>query len=236
MRHTLTSSSPRRATMTTTTSQTPLSLFLLSFFISSLTLTWLSNPCLAKTFLSIDCGGSDSFTDTRPIKWVGDDDYVRNGESKLVEFSSSESLLTRSLRAFPTLNKNCYTINVDKGDRLLVRASFFYGNYDGKNSPPTFNLYFDNNFWTRVNMSLNSDLYVAYEVIYTTTTNTTNICLVQTHPNQFPFITALELRSLEANMYSHVDSNYAMFLEQRYSQGTNKVIRCVIFIRMNMLC
>lgn len=157
------------------------SMFLLLITIFVVALTWATKPSNA-VFVSIDCGGSESFVDQRSISWVGDDDYVRNGESQLVEFSSSKSTIVSTLRAFPTLKKNCYTINVEKGKRLLARASFFYGNYDGKDSPPTFNVYFDNNFWTRVNMSSYADIYVGFEVIYTAKANTTSICLVRSRP------------------------------------------------------
>lgn len=61
-------------------------------------------PSLA-LFLSIDCGASDSYTDRNSIRWVGDDDYVSNGESHLMEFSNALPPVVNTLRAFPTLRK-----------------------------------------------------------------------------------------------------------------------------------
>ena len=71
-------------------------------------------------FLSIDCGGSESYTDKNNIRWVGDDDYVHSGESLSVGNVSPRVIST--VRVFSSLRKNCYTIPVTAGDRILVRA------------------------------------------------------------------------------------------------------------------
>ena len=179
-------------------------------------------PSLA-VFVSIDCGANASYTDDFFIKWTGDDGYAQNGEPKNVsyplpilgDYSSGTPLNT--LRAFPTLRKNCYTINVGKGERVLARASFAYGNYDGKDSPPTFELQSDGKFWATVNATI--DNY--YEAIYVTKANTTSICVAQTLHGQIPFISALELRSLNSSMYGHVDPNHALFMAYRANSGGN---------------
>lgn len=181
----------------------------------------------AAVFLSIDCGASDSYTDSLSINWVGDDDYVHSGESHLVELSSSTPHVASTLRVFTSLRKNCYAINSVNmiGQRLLVRASFYYGNYDGNNSPPTFDLYFDSTYWTQVNLTGVSDTIVNYEVIYTVNKNNTSICLAQTLPRQFPFISALEFRSLAPKMYTRVASDYALFRQKRLALGAQQLIR-----------
>ncbi|KAK1373651.1 hypothetical protein POM88_029844 [Heracleum sosnowskyi] len=69
-----------------------------------------------------------------------------------------------TFRVFTTRKKNCNAFNADKGGRILVRASFNYGNYDKKSSPPTFDLQFDGNFWTTVETSI--DEVVTYEATY----------------------------------------------------------------------
>ncbi|XP_028805526.1 probable LRR receptor-like serine/threonine-protein kinase At5g59680 [Neltuma alba] len=124
-----------------------------------------------------------------------------------------------TLRTFPTLRKNCYTVKVGKGQKVLIRASFFYGNYDGKDSPPTFQLHFDGNFWATVNTSSLRGVY--HEAIYVTKKNTTSVCVAQTFKDQIPFISGLEIRSLEMSMYSHVDSGRALFLSNRANAGAN---------------
>ncbi|KAI3929537.1 hypothetical protein MKX01_025705 [Papaver californicum] len=62
-----------------------------------------------------------------------------------------------TLRAFPTRKNNCYSIDIENKsedstmvERVLVRANFYYGNYDNKSSPPTFNLQFNGNSWKQI--------------------------------------------------------------------------------------
>ncbi|KAF3454181.1 hypothetical protein FNV43_RR04628 [Rhamnella rubrinervis] len=110
-----------------------------------------------------------------------------------------------------------------KGEKVLVRARFYYGNYDKKSFPPTFDLQFDGNHWTSVETT--ADTTVFYEVIYVLKDDHTSICLAQTHPNQFPFISALEVRSIDAKMYTHVHSNYALFIKHTIAYGASKAIR-----------
>ncbi|KAJ6757277.1 CARBOHYDRATE-BINDING PROTEIN OF THE ER PROTEIN [Salix koriyanagi] len=128
-----------------------------------------------------------------------------------------------TLRVFTTRKKNCYSISEDKGSLLLVRASFFYGNYDGKSSPPSFDMHFDGNQWATVQTSL--DQLVYYEVVYASGSDTTSICLSQTQPNQFPFISALEVTALDSKMYSYLDPIHALFLRSRVAYGADATIR-----------
>ncbi|QCD92375.1 hypothetical protein DEO72_LG5g437 [Vigna unguiculata] len=178
-----------------------------------------SEPCLT-VFVSIDCGSSQSSTDENNIRWIGDDDYIQHGESHQVYLGSNP---LSTLRVFTDRKKNCYSIRVGKGEKILTRASFYYGNYDDKFSPPVFDLQFDGNYWATVNSS--SYYYVDYEAIYVAKGNFTSICVAQTKPNQFPFISSLEVRSLDPTMYSHVDPNHALILQWRYAFGGNQTIR-----------
>ncbi|KAL6127418.1 hypothetical protein ACLB2K_070783 [Fragaria x ananassa] len=139
-------------------------------------------------FLSIDCGGSESYTDKNNIRWVGDDDYVHSGESLSVGNVSPRVIST--VRVFSSLRKNCYTIPVTAGDRILVRASFYYGNFDGGDSPPIFDLYFDATYWSRVNITGFSNYINNYEVIYA-----------------------------GSDMYSHLGSGHALFNVKRFAFG-----------------
>ncbi|KAK7314709.1 hypothetical protein VNO77_33236 [Canavalia gladiata] len=178
-----------------------------------------SKPSLT-VFVSIDCGSSESITDENNIRWTGDNAYIQHGESHQVYLGSNP---LSTLRVFPTRKKNCYSIRVGKGEKILTRASFYYGNYDNKFSPPVFDLQFDGNYWATVNTS--SYYYVDYEAIYVTKGNFTSICVAQTKPNQYPFISSLEVRSLDPTMYSHVDSNHALILQWRYALGGNETVR-----------
>ena len=128
-----------------------------------------------------------------------------------------------TLRVFKSLKKNCYSFTADKGSLLLVRASFFYGNYDKKSSPPSFRLLFDGNYWATVNTTL--DELETYEVMYVVKSDTTSICLAQTQPNQLPFISALAVRKLDSTMYGYVDPNYALFVRLMDAFGANSTVR-----------
>ncbi|XP_059455185.1 uncharacterized protein At1g24485-like [Corylus avellana] len=129
-----------------------------------------------------------------------------------------------TLRVFPTLKKNCYTINnLNNGERILLRASFFYGNYDGKHFAPTFDLLLDGNLWGKVNLSIYSEDTILYrEYIYDVNGNSTSLCLAQTLPDQLPLISALELRSLGSKMYRHAGSNHVLSTTARFALGSPK--------------
>ncbi|KAI3450474.1 hypothetical protein Pfo_007139 [Paulownia fortunei] len=175
------------------------------FLVSALCILSVS----ADVFVSIDCGSSDTYTDENLIVWTGDDSYIQNGESQVVQNSNSISPVMDTLRVFTTRKKNCYSVEANKGEKVLVRASFYYGNYDKKSSPPTFDLQFDGNYWVTVETSRG---YVS-------------VCVAQTKQGQFPFMSALEVRSLDSTMYSHVDQSYPLHLIKRVAYGANGTIR-----------
>ncbi|XWS53191.1 hypothetical protein CRYUN_Cryun11dG0136700 [Craigia yunnanensis] len=173
--------------------------------------------------VSIDCGASEIYSDDYSIGWVGDDNYIQHGESVVVQSSKSVAQAMTTLRVFAERKKSCYSIGADKGSQVLVRASFFYGNYDGKSSPPSFELQFDGNRWTTVETS--SDAVVSYEAIYATKMDAISVCVAQTSPNMFPFISAIEVRTLDMKMYGHFDSSHALMLRRRVAYGTKEIIR-----------
>ncbi|KAK9922733.1 hypothetical protein M0R45_031182 [Rubus argutus] len=88
-------------------------------------------------FISIDCGllETSNYTDEKTgINFISDATFIDSGETKLIQ--PSDQLFTEktywSLRSFPEGIRNCYQINVTFGTKYLIRASFYYGNYDGK--------------------------------------------------------------------------------------------------------
>lgn len=58
-----------------------------------------------------------------------------------------------TLREFKT-NKNCYTIDAEKGKRVLVRVTFKYGNDDGLLSAPVFDMLLDDNHWRLLHLQM----------------------------------------------------------------------------------
>ncbi|MCL7032038.1 hypothetical protein MKW94_016995 [Papaver nudicaule] len=134
-----------------------------------------------------------------------------------------------TLRAFPTRKKNCYSIDIDttmeETERILVRASFYYGNYDEKSAPPTFNLQFNGNKWSQIVTHQDDIIYT--EMVYSLIKgNNLNICLAQIQHDNIPFISALEVRSLDNPFaYSYINPNYPLFFFERFAFGTTTTIR-----------
>ncbi|KAL5581102.1 hypothetical protein UlMin_013544 [Ulmus minor] len=129
-----------------------------------------------------------------------------------------------TLRVFTSKTKNCYDIEAEKGGQVLVRASFLYGNYDGKSSPPSFVLLADGNYWNTVKVRSIDDVTV-YEAIYVVKGDYISVCVAQTHLDQLPFISALEVRSVGANIYAHVNSDYALLVNNRVAYGSPNAVR-----------
>ncbi|MCL7021958.1 hypothetical protein MKW94_015612, partial [Papaver nudicaule] len=210
----------------------PLNLLLLLLFVHVSCFFLVSG----KVFLSIDCGSSavKPSADENTIIWVGDGPYVQTGEIHKVNAPTDvpgfDPNVMGTLRAFPTRNKNCYAIDIDNSkdnstvERILLRANFYYGNYDNKSSPPSFDLQFNGNHWEHIETTLDGIWF--YEVIFSLNkTNNINVCLAQTKPGNIPFINALEVRSLDSDVYSYIPSDYPLIFIDRTAYGTNKVTR-----------
>ncbi|KAG8371403.1 hypothetical protein BUALT_Bualt13G0084100 [Buddleja alternifolia] len=183
----------------------------------------ISSLVFALCTLSVSAQASDSYKDENLIAWTGDDKYIQNGESHSVQTDNSISHVLDTLRVFTTRKKNCYYIDSIRRGRVLVRATFYYGNYDSKSSPPTFELQFDGNPWVTVETS--SSDYVYYEVAYVMKNDSISVCVAQTNSGQFPFISAIEVRGLEMFMYGVTNANYPLFLRRRVAFGSNATIR-----------
>ncbi|KAG9453803.1 hypothetical protein H6P81_006707 [Aristolochia fimbriata] len=173
-------------------------------------------------FVSIDCGTTESYIDGNNVVWTPDDLYTSTGVNEEIPGTVSQTMST--LRAFPNARtKNCYSVDVDKGERLLVRASFYYGDYDKRSSPPSFDLQLDGTRWVAVTTAVDARVY--YEVIYVAKRAAISVCVAQTLPNNVPFVSAIEVRSLETDMYNNVDASSGLFLIRRFNFGSNETIR-----------
>ncbi|XP_031485008.1 probable LRR receptor-like serine/threonine-protein kinase PAM74 isoform X2 [Nymphaea colorata] len=175
-------------------------------------------------FLSIDCGGMDNHTDRLGINWVVDDGYIKTGKAAQVQNLDVYGKELSSLRYFPSQKKSCYVISgVATGKKHMVRATFFYGNYDKKSWPPSFDLQFDGNSWMKVNTSSSEGQY--FEVIYAPKREKISVCVVQTSPDQITFISSLEIRELETSMYETNDKEDVLLRISRTALGAAKFVR-----------
>ncbi|ONI14981.1 hypothetical protein PRUPE_3G019400 [Prunus persica] len=157
---------------------------------------------------------------TTKIRYISDASFIDTGESKSVlnEFRDDYQQPYWSLRSFPegTRNWNCYNINVTSGIKYLIRASFVYGNYDGQEKAPEFELHLGANLWESIRFE-NASIAAAHkELIHVPLRSYIHVCLVNTGSG-VPFISAIELRPLlNASYPTQVGS---LALEMRFDTG-----------------
>ncbi|GLT65352.1 hypothetical protein SLA2020_377900 [Shorea laevis] len=170
--------------------------------------------------ISIDCGVNEDYLDELSgIYYKSDSDFVTAGENKQVspgnELTNPQlRQMVKTLRSFPEGKKNCYTLKPEqgKGHHYMFRAFFTYGNYDGQQLPPTFDLYLGVNYWTTVELE-NGNWYWHNEIIQFLWTDTIDVCLVNVGSG-IPIISGLELRLLNNSIYQ-IESR-ALQLKWRY--------------------
>ncbi|KAF5453081.1 hypothetical protein F2P56_028020 [Juglans regia] len=164
-------------------------------------------------FISIDCGSTEDSIENG-ITYVSDKEFIDTGITATVS-GNSEQLL-KTLRSFPQGKRNCYTLRPDqaRNNPYIIRARFLYGNYDGKNQYPTFDLHLGVNKWITVNLT---DLPLTRGIIHVPTTDFIDVCLVNIGRG-IPFISALELRRLENSIY-RTESGEALASIRRYDVG-----------------
>ncbi|XP_039159591.1 putative leucine-rich repeat receptor-like serine/threonine-protein kinase At2g19230 isoform X2 [Eucalyptus grandis] len=149
-------------------------------------------------FISIDCGATDEYTEVdTTIIYKTDEGFIDSGKNKQISSVFIREGLRPffiNLRIFPNGTRNCYTLKPDQGknNTYLIRARFWYGNYDKKDQAPSFDLYIDVNYWTTVDYSDRS----YEEIMYVSSADDIQVCLVNTGKG-VPFISALELRHID---------------------------------------
>ncbi|KAM7252662.1 hypothetical protein ACFE04_008171 [Oxalis oulophora] len=177
-------------------------------------------------FISLACGtkSDTNFTETTTgINYISDANYVEAG----IGFTIENSVLQQNyqqqfwnLRSFPDGTRNCYSLNLTKGDKYLIRANFLYGNYDQKNQTPEFDIHIGPNFWTTMKIEYSSTSY-SVEIIHVLTSDYLDVCLINTGLGT-PFMSALELRLLPSNIYP--TQSVSLQLSFRADVGSNATI------------
>ncbi|XP_050232951.1 putative leucine-rich repeat receptor-like protein kinase At2g19210 [Mercurialis annua] len=180
-------------------------------------------------FISIDCGlpANSFYTDeTTTLNYVSDTAFIDTGVITNLSLGSTSNTTSRqqlSVRNFPEGDRNCYNIKIVNGTKYLIRAIFLYGNYDGFNKLPEFDLHLGPNKWDKVKI-LNSTSPVIKEIIYTPELNYVHVCLVNTGFGS-PFISALELRPLKNTTYIAQSGALAKFARLDFGSLTNRTVR-----------
>lgn len=122
------------------------------------------------------------------LQFSSDASFVKSGEIGRID-ASLESKYTKpqtTLRYFPDGMRNCYNLSVRQGTCYLIRVTSNYGNYDGFNVSPRFDLYIGLNFWVTMDLErhINRDSTEEIIHIYQTQTHWMYVLLRQGHPRQ----------------------------------------------------
>jgi hypothetical protein len=174
-------------------------------------------------FISLDCGLPEhsSYSAVKTgINYISDAKFIESGVSKRIRYT--KEIIQQQLqyvRSFPNGVKNCYRINVTSGTKYLIRASFYYGNYDNLNDPPIFDLHFGANLWDTVKFSNNVSFFQIREIIYTPPHDYIQPCLVNTGQGT-PFVSAIELRTLNNKTYVTKSAKSVLSLLVRWNMGS----------------
>ncbi|XP_074561941.1 putative LRR receptor-like serine/threonine-protein kinase At1g05700 [Curcuma longa] len=184
-------------------------------------------------FLSIDCGiePGSSYVDPRfNISYVSDAGFIDTGVNRNVSadyLSDFRPPMFHTLRAFPNGTRNCYTIGspaVVRGSKYLLRAWFFYGNYDGLDGQPqSFHLHLGVNYWDRIDVTDTRGFYWT-ETIAAAIAGYFSVCLVNTGTGT-PFISGIELRPLKDGLYPAADEWRSLVMVDRWNLGAKSNLR-----------
>lgn len=174
------------------------------------------NTCVAVAgFRNIDCGAATSSVDTvTGLTWEPDSNYISSiGKVQTVTVPTS-------LSTFPELNtirffddsrlKNCYNLSVSDGTTYLLRATFFYGNYDNANKPPSFQLGIDATILDDVYTTSSDMVYKEYH--YVAQGDTTYVCLIRKSPLFAPFISGITIKPA-GKLSTGFSTQYVKFLQ-----------------------
>ncbi|XP_004493940.1 probable LRR receptor-like serine/threonine-protein kinase At1g67720 isoform X1 [Cicer arietinum] len=169
-------------------------------FLSSLFLLFsFSSPQIIQGFISLDCGGTESFTDEIGLQWTTDAKF-NYGEISTISVANETRKQYTTLRHFPAdSRKYCYTLDVVSRTRYLLRATFLYGNFDKNNVYPKFDISVGATHWSTIVISDANSIEMR-ELIFLASSPTVSVCLSNATTGQ-PFISTLELRQFNGSIY-----------------------------------
>ncbi|OAY66699.1 putative LRR receptor-like serine/threonine-protein kinase MEE39 [Ananas comosus] len=175
----------------------------------------------------INCGAAEEET-IGSIRWLKDEGFTSSGNATKIAAPTVVPVLS-TLRFFPdaSARKHCYEIPVIKGAKYLVRTTYFYGAFDGGDAPPVFDQIVEGTWWSAVDTAdaYAQGLAAYYEIIVAAQGRMISVCLARnnaTASSGSPFISALELVSLEDSMYNSTDfESFALNTIARHGFGYN---------------
>ncbi|KAL5757670.1 hypothetical protein ACOSP7_020281 [Xanthoceras sorbifolium] len=179
-------------------------------------------------FISLDCGlpRDEDYTElTTGINYTSDAKYIETGSGKSVsaEFKVGMQQQMWWVRSFPEGIRNCYRLNLTRGDKYLIRANFMYGNYDRLDKIPSFDVYIGPNFWGTL-ILVNASVDYSIEIIHVLPSDYLHFCLVNTDKGT-PFISALELRRLKNTTYMTQSGSLELNTRLDIGSTSNRTVR-----------
>ncbi|KAF3783583.1 hypothetical protein EJ110_NYTH19444 [Nymphaea thermarum] len=142
------------------------------------------------------CGRSGSYTDLNGNIWVGDDPmFIQSGLREVVKLPSQKASILSTVRYFPYGSKNCYRITLTRRATITVDVAFYYGNYDGREQPPS--------FFFRIDGCAERSVQTTMDVVVSTCrlpeADTVNVCLAPDATLNIPFISAISIVEVAAD-------------------------------------
>ncbi|GJM90217.1 hypothetical protein PR202_ga06475 [Eleusine coracana subsp. coracana] len=185
-------------------------------------------------FISIDCGipENSSYQDLRSsMIYVSDYGFISSGANRNISPEYIKPSLAQrnyNVRFFPDGTRNCYTLrSLVAGNKYFVRADFYYGNYDGLNKLPVFDLYLGTSYWHEV-MFNDASAVNWMDIIVVAPADYLQVCLVNKGMGT-PFISGLDLRPLKSNLYpeANVSQSLVLINSNRFNMGPtdNLIVR-----------
>ncbi|CAN8258795.1 unnamed protein product [Cochlearia groenlandica] len=172
----------------------------------------------------LNCGSSSS-TKLNEINYTPDTGFIAVGNTTTINQKDLLPILA-TLRYFPdkSSRKHCYNFPVAKNSKYLIRTTYYYGNFDGKKTPPVFDQIVGGTKWSVVNTTEDyaKGQSSYYEIIVGVPGQRLSVCLAKNADtlSSPPFISALDVIPLEERMYNSTNlGSYKLSLVARNSFG-----------------
>ncbi|XP_010545651.1 PREDICTED: probable LRR receptor-like serine/threonine-protein kinase At1g51820 [Tarenaya hassleriana] len=178
-------------------------------------------------FITLDCGlppGQSPYVESvTGLTFTSDTEFVESGKSGRVQKEFEEEFRKQylSLRYFPDGERNCYNLNVTQNTNYMIRAFFLYGNYDGRNTYPEFDLHIGPNMWDTIDMTKARN-GTGREIIHIARSSILQVCLVKTGTT-VPIISVLELRPMRNDTYIAQSGSLKLSFREYYSDSVRSI-------------
>ncbi|KAF7810956.1 putative LRR receptor-like serine/threonine-protein kinase [Senna tora] len=197
-----------------------------------LTIPILPHPAFASDHQAgylLNCGGSQNVT-VGGLTYTSDQGFISVGNTTTIESENLIPILS-TVRYFPDTKarKYCYSLPVTPNGKYLVRTIYYYGSFDEGKQPPVFDQIVEGTKWRIINTTddFGKGLSSYFEVVVMAFGKSLSVCLARNNQtgSSSPFISALEVESLDASVYNPTDfTKYALVTVARHNFGEGEEI------------